>query len=122
MIEWLTWAQVVVGLAAGVLCVAFFCAQRAPNDYTLGAIALVELLLVVQAVTAIVAPFVGNSPSGDGLEFALYLITALLLPVLAVVWALSDRTRWSTLILAVVAWAVAIMVFRMDQIWTGSGL
>lgn len=118
MILWLTIAQVAVATAAGLLCVSLGLAGRRPSDYTVGALALVELLLVVQVVVAIVSPLAGNPPTGDLLEYWVYLISAVLLPVGAVLWALMERSRWSTVILGVAALAVAIMVWRMHVIWT----
>ena len=118
MTLWLTIAQVAVAAAAGVFCVVLGLAGRRPSDYTVGALALVELLLVVQVVVAIVAPLAGNPPTGDLLEYWVYLVSAVLLPVGAVLWALMERSRWSTVILGVAALAVAIMVWRMHVIWT----
>jgi len=118
MIEWFTWAQVAVACLAGVVCVVAGFARKLPNDITVGATALVFLLLVVQLVVSIVAPFVGDPPTGNIVEFYIYLVSALLLPPLAVVWALVDRTRWSNLVLAAAVFAVAVMVYRMLQIWT----
>ncbi|WBU38339.1 hypothetical protein [Homoserinibacter sp. YIM 151385] len=117
MIEWFTLVQVAVAAAAGLLCLGLGFAKRAPNDLTLGAIALVELLLVVQVVVAIAAPAVGNPPSGNPIEFWGYLLTALVIPPLAVFWALTERTRWSTVVLGVAGLAIAVMVYRMNQIW-----
>ena len=37
--------------------------------------------------------------------------------LMAVVWALVDRGRWSTAILGVACLAIAVMVYRMGQIW-----
>ncbi|WGD36694.1 hypothetical protein [Lysinibacter sp. HNR] len=121
MIEWFAWLQVWVACIAAVICLGFFLARRGPNDYTLGSVLLVEVLLIAQAIIAIIAPMAGNQPTGDGLEFALYLICALAIPAVAGFWALSDRTKWSNLILAVVGGTVAVMVFRMLQIWTVQG-
>ncbi len=118
MILWLTVVQVAVAVAAGLLCVGIGIAGRRPSDVTVGALALVEVLLVVQVVVAIVAPLAGNPPTGDPLEFWVYLVSAVLLPVGAVLWALMERSRWSTVILGVAALAVAIMVWRMHVIWT----
>ena len=118
MIDWLTTAIVAVSVAAGLLCVVLGLAGRRPNDLSLGAAALVELLLVVQIVVAIVAPAVGNSPTGSALEFWVYLVTAALLPPLAVLWALLERgSRWSTVVIGVGCLAIAVMVYRMHQIW-----
>ena len=118
MIEWFTWAQVVVACVAGLVCLVAGFSGKLPNDVTVGATALVLLLLLVQLVVAIVAPFAGNPPTGNVVEFYIYLVSAILLPPLAVVWALVDRTRWSNLVLAASVFAVAVMVYRMLQIWT----
>jgi len=118
MILWLTIVQIAVAVAAGLFCVALGLAGRRPSDYSVGSLALVELLLVVQVVVAIVAPLTGNPPTGDLLEYWVYLVSAVLLPIGAVLWALMERSRWSTVILGVAALAVAIMVWRMHVIWT----
>ncbi|TDW29109.1 hypothetical protein [Cryobacterium psychrophilum] len=122
MIEWLTWLQLAVAIPAGLLCVALGLAGRKPTDLTMGATALVELLLLVQLVVAIVAPLVGNAATGSVLEFYTYLVSAILLPVAAGFWALVERSRWSTVILGVACLAVAVMLYRMLQIWTVQGL
>lgn len=118
MILWFTIAQIAVAVAAGILCLALGFAGRRPSDLSVGALALVELLLIVQIVVAIVAPFAGNPPSGDPLEFWTYLVTAAIMPIGGVAWALIERGRWSTVILGLVALALAIMLWRMHVIWT----
>jgi hypothetical protein len=117
LIEWFTTVQVFVALAAGILCLVVGIVGRPPNDLTLGAIVLVELLLVAQLVVTIVAPIVGNNPSGSLGEFYIYLISALILPVAGGFWGLIERTRWSTVVLGVVGLAIAVMTYRMGQIW-----
>jgi hypothetical protein len=118
MILWFTLAQVVVAAAAGVLAVVLGLAGRRPSDLSVAGLALVELLLIVQIVMAIVAPLVGNSPTGSVLEFWVYLVSAAILPPVAVLWALLERSRWSTVIMGIAALAVAVMVWRMFAIWT----
>lgn len=118
MILWLTITQIAVAVAAGLFCIVLGLLGRRPSDFSVGALALVELLLVVQVVVAVVAPFAGNPPTGDLLEYWVYLVSAVLLPIGAVLWALMERSRWSTVILGVAAIAVAIMVWRMHVIWT----
>jgi len=117
MIPWFEYVQVGVAVVAGLFCLALGLAGRRPSDYTLGATALVELLLVVQVVIALFAPATGNLPTGSGLEFWVYLVSAVLIPPAAVLWALVDRNRWSTAVLGVACLAVAVMVYRMGQIW-----
>ncbi len=118
MILWLTIVQIVVAIAAGVFCLIAGLAGRRPSDFSVGALALVEVLLVVQVVVAIVAPLTGNPPTGDLLEFWVYLVSAVLLPIGAVLWALMERSRWSTVILGVAALAIGVMLWRMQVIWT----
>jgi len=118
VILWFTYIQVAVATLAGVLCIVLGVAGRRPSDLTVGALALVEVLLLAQVVVAIVAPLTGNVPTGSLLEFWVYLVSAALLPPAGVAWALVERSRWSTVIMGVVALAVAVMVWRMQVIWT----
>lgn len=115
---WFTIVQVAVAVIVGLLCVVLGFAGRRPSDLTVGGLALIELLLVVQIVAAIIAPFAGNPATGSVLEFWVYLISAALLPPAGVAWALVERSRWSTVIMGVAALAVAVMVWRMQVIWT----
>ena len=117
MIAWFEYLQVAVAVAAGLFALTLGLIGRKPSDYTLGATALVELLLVIQVVVALIAPGVGNPPTGSLLEFWVYLGSAVLIPPAAVLWALIDRDRWSTAILGVACLAIAVMLYRMGQIW-----
>jgi hypothetical protein len=118
MIEWFTWLEVGIAVLGGLLCLVLGFSGRKPNDFSMGAAALVELLLIAQLVIAIVAPAAGNTPTGNPLEFYTYLISAIIIVPLAVFWALVDRTRWSTVVLGVACLAIAVMVYRMYQIWS----
>lgn len=118
MILWFTIAQIAVAVAAGLLCMVLGLAGRRPSDLSVGGLALLELLLIVQIVIAVIAPFVGNPPTGSLLEFWVYLISAALIPPAAVAWALLERSRWSTVIMGIASLAVAVMVWRMYAIWT----
>lgn len=117
MIEWFEYVQVGIAVIAGLLCLVLGLAGRTPNDYTLGATALVEVLVIAQLVVSLIAPATGNVPTGSGLEFWVYLVSAALIPPAAIFWALIERNRWSTAILGVACLAVAVMLYRMGQIW-----
>jgi len=121
VIEWFTTVQVFVAVGIGVICLIAGGVGRAPSDLTNGLGALLTLLLLAQVVVSVVAPVVGNQPTGDLLEFWIYLVSALLLPPAAIIWGLIDRSRWATVILGVVALAVAVMVYRMGEIWFVQG-
>lgn len=117
MIEWFLAVQVAVAVFAGVLCLVLGLIGRAPSDLSMGAVVAVEILLLAQLVVTIVAPAVGNEPRGDLSLFYIYLISAVLLPLLGGFWALIERNRWSTVILGGICLSVAVMVYRMGQIW-----
>ncbi|MCJ1708160.1 hypothetical protein [Microbacterium sp. VKM Ac-2923] len=118
MILWFTLAQVGVAVLAGTVAIVAGLIGRRPGDVTVGSLALIELLLIVQIVVAIIAPFTGNPPSGSLLEFWTYLVSAALVPIAGAAWALLERSRWSTVVMGVAALAVAVMVWRMYIIWT----
>jgi hypothetical protein len=73
----------------------------------------------VQLVVSIVLVVQGQQAKGDTVEFFGYIITALVVPPAAIAWAVIERTRWSTLVLGVAGFTVAVMLVRMWQIWTG---
>lgn len=118
MILWFTIVQIAAACAAGLLCTGLGLAGRRPSDLSVGTQAVVFLLLIAQVVMAIVAPLAGNPPTGDLLEYWVYLVSAVLIPPAAVLWALIERGRWSTVVMGVASFAIAVMVWRMHVIWT----
>lgn len=121
MILWFTIAQIALAVIVGLLCVGLGLAGRRPGDVSVGAMALLQLVLIAQIIVAIVAPFVGNSPTGSILEFWTYLVTAAVLPLAGIIWAFIDRGRWSVVVMGVLALAVAVMTYREWVIWTVQG-
>lgn len=117
MIEWFYWVQLGTAILAGLLAVGFALGKQRPNDYTLGPIALLGVLLLVQIILTIVQPALGNSPTGSLLEFWMYLITALLMVIAGFVWALVERSIMSNVMLGLLAGSIAVMLVRMDVIW-----
>jgi hypothetical protein len=62
----------------------------------------------------------GEAVSGEPWEFWGYVITALLIPPIAFWWAVTDKTRWSNVVLAAAGITVFVMLYRMEQIWDGA--
>jgi hypothetical protein len=117
MILWLTYCQIGIAVVAGFLCLVAGLAGRKPTDITNGAVVAVEATLLGQLVVTIGTSTLGNHPTGSLLEFYVYLVSAILLPPAAVFWGLIERSRWSTVVLGVACLAVAVMLYRMYQIW-----
>jgi hypothetical protein len=107
----------VVGLLSTLLCVGAGLLKKAPNDATILSVAAVELSLLVYLVGSIVRVASGEPIAGEPWEFWGYLVTALMLPVGAVYWAILERTRWSNFVLAAVGVTALVMAARMNQIW-----
>lgn len=116
---WLLVAQQIVAAAAGSIGVLLGVAKRKPSMVSIGALALVELLLLVQFLLSVVLVAGGERAKTDTVEFFSYLVVALIVPIGAGFWALVERTRWSTMVLGVAGFTVAIMLARMEQIWFG---
>jgi hypothetical protein len=114
---------VTVTVVAGVLAllgVASTLARRRIGLVHLAAAGLLEAVLAVQAVLAVVAMAGGQRPA-DTPTFLGYLIGILLVPVTGVLWAHTERTRWAGTVIAVAAAVVAVMAWRLLQVWDGSG-
>jgi hypothetical protein len=106
-----------VGLVSTLICLTAGILKKAPNDVTILSVAAVEVALLVYLVGSIVRVIAGEHIAGETWEFWGYLLTALLLPVGAVYWAILERTRWSNFVLAAVGVTALVMAARMNQIW-----
>lgn len=91
-----------------------------PDDLALVSVVLLEVFLVVYGISAAIRQAGGQPIAGEPWEFWGYLLTALLIPALAFVWAVTDKSRWSNTVLAVSGVIVFVMLFRMEQIWDGA--
>lgn len=105
--------------AVGLILLGFGFAKRKPSLISLGALAFVQLGLVVQLISSIILVSGGARAQSDTVEFFAYLLVAMIVPIGAAFWALIERTRWSTFVLGVGSLTVAVMLVRMHQIWFG---
>lgn len=117
MIEWFAWVQGVVTALAALVAIGFAIRGKTPNDYTLGAALLVGAFLIAQIIISIVAPSMGNEPTGSLLEYWMYLITAAIMVPAAMLWALVERTVMANVVLGFLGASITVMILRMHQIW-----
>ena len=94
----------------------FVIRDRAVILKQLFAAAGVEAVILVQAVVAGVLQ-AAQDRAVDGPLFWGYLITAAIVLPIAAVWAFAERTKWSSVVLAVAAVTVAFLQWRLWQIW-----
>ena len=109
-------AITVVAVALALLGVASTLARRRIGLLHLAVAAVLEVLLLVQAVLAVVAMAGGDTPP-ETATFAGYLAGIVLVPVAGSLWARTERTRWAGTVLAVAAAVVGVMIWRLLQLW-----
>ena len=119
MLEWWYQAQLWYGVAAGLLLVLMGLIGRKPSGFSLALVAGSEFGLLMQLIASITLVILGERAALDTWEFFGYLIVAIMVPVGAAVWALVERSRWSTVIMGAGVLTVVVMLVRMHQIWTG---
>ncbi|WP_029069824.1 hypothetical protein [Jonesia quinghaiensis] len=96
--------------------IAFVVRDRPVVLKQLWAAAVVECLLAVQAVSAAVA-LVAVGREIVVWEYWGYVFTALLVLPAAAAWAFAERTKWSSVVLAVAAFTVIFLQWRLLQLW-----
>jgi hypothetical protein len=89
--------------------------RRIGSAHLAGA-ALLEALLLVQAAVVVVGMAGGHRPA-ELATFLSYLVSVVLLPVAGLLWARSEPTRWAGTVLGVAALAVAVMLWRLLDLW-----
>jgi hypothetical protein len=119
MFDWAYQFQAYFAAIAGLFALTLGLLKRPPSWWSVGSLALIECFLLVQLAVTIALVSTGQQAHGDTVEFFGYLVTALIVPPASVAWAVIERTRWSTVVLGVAAFTVAVMLVRMWQIWSG---
>ncbi len=113
------------GIAFAALAITVWasleCVRNRPlGDWLFYALAALEMALVAQLVGGVVA-VVATTRAVDTVTFVAYLVTAVLLPVVSVLWGASDKTRWGTAVLALGGLVSSVLEVRLLEIWTAPG-
>jgi hypothetical protein len=113
-----TLAYAVIALAVIVLGWGLITAiaKRPISWAQLGGVGLLELATVVQSAVAGVRLVGGYRPVEFGTTIG-YLIAIVVLLPLGTVWALTDRSRYAGVVLAVAAASVGAMTLRLLNLW-----
>jgi hypothetical protein len=109
-------ASIVLALWALVLVVR----GRPLDDPLFYGLASLEAALVALLIGGSIA-LARTDREVDGFAFVGYLLTSLIILPVAVVWAVAEKSRWGTSVLVIGCLVIAIMVVRMQQIWSGAG-
>jgi hypothetical protein len=112
---------IVASLLAALYALVGALRDRPMDWWDLGALGVLEALLIAQAVVGFVQ-LGGEGGPADTATFVGYLIGILLIPAAGAGWGLLERSRWGPGVIVVACLAVAVMVVRMQQIWEGTGV
>lgn len=90
-----------------------------PGPISIMATAGIEAGLLIQLSISTVLVIAGQRAQTDTVEFFGYLIVAMVIPIAAGFWGLAERTKYSMMVLGAAGLTVAVMLYRMQQLWTG---
>ena len=103
----------VLALAGGVLAAR----DRRPAKPLLQGLLLLQLLLLAQAAVAVTLLVGGDRPAETG-AFIGYLVVSVLLVPGGLAWSFEEKSRYGTLVLAVVCLVVAVLQERLTTLWS----
>jgi hypothetical protein len=115
-----TWLQIVLSVVAAgiaVWLVVLIVRNRLPDDYLFGALAVLEVGLLVQLVIGLVQVF-GDTGGVNVAAYVGYLVGAVLLLPIAFLWSMGERTRSGTAVLLVAVVVVPVLFLRLHQLWS----
>ncbi len=110
-------------VASLVLCgwvVILLIVNRPPGRAVLGAVAVLELMLIVFAVGGIVQMIASDRDFARA-EFVGYLAACVAIVPAAVWWVRGEKSRAAAGVIAVVLLVVPVLVVRVQQVWAGPG-
>ena len=94
--------------------------NRLPGWYVVGALGLLELVLLVVSVSGLVQVATTDRDIEKG-TLVVYLLVVLVIVPAGTLWALVEKTRFGTSTIIVACLAVLVMVYRAHELWTANG-
>jgi hypothetical protein len=113
-------AVIVTSLLAAAWCLVTTLRKRAIGIGELIAMGVAQSLVMAQIVISVVHLAQGQRPH-ELVTFVGYLIAIFLILPVAGVLARLEPTRWGALIATIGCLVVAVLIVRLDQVWTGVG-
>ena len=112
---------VIGGILTGVWCLVML-TLSGPKGHKLllGALGVLELVLLAQAVLGIIN-VTGPHRHISSVTFVGYLLGSLLILPAAAWWSLAERSRWGVGVLMIACLLLPVLIARMTQIWNGYG-
>jgi hypothetical protein len=117
LVVWVVLALALVGALYALLLIA---RNRPVDDPLFYIAAVLEAVLVGQTVAGCIAMVVTGRDIA-AVTFLGYLLTSLITPPVAVLWGISDKSRWGTAVVVVAMVTVAALELRLVALWGGAG-
>ncbi|HET7304647.1 MAG TPA: hypothetical protein VFJ12_08885 [Segeticoccus sp.] len=117
MLPPLTVAVFAVDLVLALMAAWYLCRDKLIDDPMLLAAGVLELLLIAQLVVGLVQ-LGATDRDVVGAVFVPYLFAVLVVAPFAAFLAIKEKSRWGMAIVLLGAFVVAILVGRLQQIWT----
>lgn len=119
MLEPLYFAVLILSVGVGAVQLVLGFLGRKPGQPEILMSVAVLSGLAVQLVVSTILVIAGQRAVISTVEFFGYLIVAMVVQLAAGVWALAEKTKWSTVVLGAASLTIAVMLVRMLQIWSG---
>ena len=119
MIEFFYLVLVLYSAFVGLVLLGAGLVGAKPGPVAIMATAGIEAGLLIQLVLSTILVISGERAQTDTVEFFGYLIVAIIVPLAAGFWGLAERTKYSMMVLGAAGLTVAVMLYRMQQLWTG---
>jgi hypothetical protein len=107
---------IVAGLALASYALLMTALNRRMGAGLLGALAVLEVLLLVLVAIIVARLASGGRPAGLATLIG-YLIATPLVPLAAGFWGALERSRWGPAVIAVAGLAAAVLMVRLHEIW-----
>lgn len=120
MVEPLAWLTMVVAGVLSAWALVAAARDRRPSRNQLIGTAVLELLLLGQAIGGAVALAVTDRDI-EAITFIGYHLTAVTVLVAGVAWGIADRSRWGNGVIAIVCATEIVLLLRLLQLWAGHG-
>jgi hypothetical protein len=86
--------------------------------WLLGALLLIEIGLLVQAVLNGIQLALTNRHV-SAVTFVGYLVASLVILPIAAWWSLTEKSRWGVGVLLIGCLVIPVIIVRMNQVWSG---
>lgn len=120
MSQALTIALVVTAIPLALWSLVLVVRNRPLDNALFYGISVVELVTIVVVAIVVVTLIGGDQPAGMATFVSYLVLLPLVLPA-ATFWALIERSRWGSAVIAVAALILPVLALRLEQIWATGG-